>query len=272
MVTGISGIDHVLVGVRDLEAARRDYERLGFTLTPRGSHIGWGTANYCVMFPDDYVELIGIVDPSQFSNNLDKFLAQREGLMGLAFAASDAAATAAALRRRSIAADGPKKLERRLDLLFFPEGATPGLNAFVCSHLTPELVRRPDWLRHPNGARGLTSITVVVDDPPALFESYEKLLGHGSVTPTDDLITVRLGRHAILFVDPDELSVLHPTADPFEGVEPPYPAAMNIRVAAIDETAAHLKSRGVSFSREADGTLVVPPEAARGLWLTFSVR
>ena len=52
----ITGIDHVVVGVGDLEGARRTWETLGFTLTPRGRHKGWGTANYCVMFADDYIE------------------------------------------------------------------------------------------------------------------------------------------------------------------------------------------------------------------------
>ena len=53
----ITGIDHALVGVRDLEAARRAYRHLGFMVSPRGRHIGWGTANYCVMLPDSYIEL-----------------------------------------------------------------------------------------------------------------------------------------------------------------------------------------------------------------------
>ena len=78
-VPDIAGIDHLLVGVRDLESAARQWRRLGFQLTPRGRHIGWGTANYCIMFQDDYLELLGIVDPAQFTNNLDRFLATREG-------------------------------------------------------------------------------------------------------------------------------------------------------------------------------------------------
>ena len=84
MSAAITGVDHVLVGVRDLELARETYTRLGFTCTPRGSHIGWGTANYCIMFADDYVELLGVVDPTKFTNRLDEFLDRREGLMGLA--------------------------------------------------------------------------------------------------------------------------------------------------------------------------------------------
>src|SRR5438067_1608228 len=36
---GIAGIDHLIVGVRDLEQARLGWRRLGFTLSPRGRHI-----------------------------------------------------------------------------------------------------------------------------------------------------------------------------------------------------------------------------------------
>src|SRR5919202_6093013 len=102
MARPITGLDHALIGVRDLELARMGWTRLGFSLSPRGRHIGWGTANYCVMFEHDYIELLGIVDPTQFTNNLDAFVAKREGLMGLAFATSDGEAAAAELRRRGL--------------------------------------------------------------------------------------------------------------------------------------------------------------------------
>jgi hypothetical protein len=39
----LDGIDHLIIGVRDLEAARARYARLGFNTTPRGRHVGWGT-------------------------------------------------------------------------------------------------------------------------------------------------------------------------------------------------------------------------------------
>ncbi len=106
----ISGIDHLLVGVRDLEAARERYRRLGFTCTPRGSHIGWGTANYCIMFPDDYVELVGVVDPAKETNGLDAFLERREGLKGVAFASDEADGGYAALHAVGIAAASPRDL------------------------------------------------------------------------------------------------------------------------------------------------------------------
>ena len=53
---GIELIDHPVIAARDLDAARRTFERLGFTVPPRGSHIEWGTGNLCIMFPDDYIK------------------------------------------------------------------------------------------------------------------------------------------------------------------------------------------------------------------------
>jgi hypothetical protein len=100
MSNGIAGIDHIIIGVRDLEAARRQWRRLGFSVTPRGRHIGQGTANYCVMFGRDYLELLGFVERDEHARRLETFLARREGPMSVAFAPEHSAdETAAALGR-----------------------------------------------------------------------------------------------------------------------------------------------------------------------------
>src|SRR5271155_951143 len=94
MTSSIAGIDHIIVAVRDLEAARANWMRFGFTVTPRGRHIGQGTANYCIMFGLDYLELLGFVERDEHAHRLETFLAQREGPMSVAFALErDAEAT-----------------------------------------------------------------------------------------------------------------------------------------------------------------------------------
>src|SRR3546814_2087928 len=82
-----------------------------------------------------------------------------------------------------------------------------------CQHLTAELVRRPDWLLHPDGAERLAGIVVVVDDPVALEQPYERLLGAGNAIRTDRMLTVRAGDETILFVTPDDLDTLFPDLD-----------------------------------------------------------
>ena len=46
----IIGLDHVILAVSDLEAAQAKARKLGFTTTDITAHVGWGTANTCVMF------------------------------------------------------------------------------------------------------------------------------------------------------------------------------------------------------------------------------
>src|SRR3954466_3255103 len=95
---GLAGLDHVIIGVRDLERARMGWTRLGFMLTPRGRHLGQGTANYCIMFDGDYLELLGFAEADDYARRLQSFLARREGPLLLAFAPDgDAAAAGTAL-------------------------------------------------------------------------------------------------------------------------------------------------------------------------------
>lgn len=270
----IAGLDHTLVGVRDLAAAAAAWARLGFTLTPRGRHIGWGTANYCIMLEAGYVELLGIIDPAQFTNDLDRFLAEREGLMGLAFASADAAATARALAALGIAAEGPKALARLLELpegavrprfsLLFPApAATPELAAFVCQHLTPGLLRRPDWLAHPNGARRLLGVTVVSDRPAAAAAGYAPLFGRAAVTAEGAAGRVETGGGWIRFVTPAGLAALFPGLAPLPGHPRPWLAAQTVAVAELRAAAAGLEAAGIPWAPTAAG-LAVGPDHATG--------
>ena len=112
----ITGIDHALIGVSDLEIARISYERLGFTVTPRGRHIGWGTENHTVMFENDYVELIGVADPTKQIHNLDKFLINGDGLLNVVLGTRDADETSRWLKQQSSHAEEAKDLQRLIKI------------------------------------------------------------------------------------------------------------------------------------------------------------
>ncbi|MGE0118079.1 MAG: VOC family protein [Dongiaceae bacterium] len=268
--SAIAGIDHTLVGVHDLEAARAAWQRLGFTLTPRGRHIGWGTANYCIMLQRGYVELLGIVDPTQFTNNLDLFLAEREGLLGLAFRSRDGDATAAWLRDRGWTPDGPKDLKRALEL---PEGevlpafrlvhpppeATPGLRAFFCQHLTPDIVRRNDWVVHPIRAAALQAVVTVVERPADLAAAYVRLFGPDAVAGEEGSLRIDTGEGDLLFVTADGLQRLYPGLE-LPRHAPPWTAAMRISVLILIDAADYLDAKGVTFVSTEAGIAVAPDE------------
>ncbi|MBC8268356.1 MAG: VOC family protein [Rhodospirillaceae bacterium] len=241
------GFDHALVGVADLEAARLDWQRLGFSTCPRGKHIGWGTANYCIMFATDYLELLGIVDASQFTNNLDTFLQSHgEGLLGMAFASSELEALAEKLGGQ------PQDLKRLLELpegtveprfrlLHPPPGTLPGLSGFFCRHLTPELMRRPEWLIHANGARGIAWMSIAVADVAAATVAYEQVLGADFVRQR-----VRLTQDA----------------------NEPGLCGLGIEVGNLAATAAFFEDAGISYTKDDPG-LSVQPEYANGARLYF---
>jgi catechol 2,3-dioxygenase-like lactoylglutathione lyase family enzyme len=275
----ITGIDHTLVGVKDLEAARRVWQTLGFTVTPRGRHIGWGTGNYCIMFESGYIELLGVVQPNEFLNGLDVFLKSREGLMGLAFGTDNTRSLQAALQDSGIASDGPKDLKRKLELpegealpafsLLFPDAkALPDLKAFVTQHLTPDIIRRQEWLRHANRARRLISVTVVAADPAKTALGYVPVFGPDRIKVSDAMTVVETGAGAIRFVSPGGLRMLYDALLPLPDFAPPWIAAMKIEVADKNRCRDFLKDRSVPVEKTGKGCLI-PPEVANGCILEF---
>jgi catechol 2,3-dioxygenase-like lactoylglutathione lyase family enzyme len=284
MLHNLMGIDHVLIGVEELEDARSVYEKLGFTTTPRGSHIGWGTANYCIMFEEDYIELLGIVDSTLETNGLDTALAERgEGLLGVALASDDPETTHQSLVEDGLEPSELLTLKRKLEL---PDGdvlpefklirltSSAGLtakNLFICHHLTPELVRQPDWVKHLNGAKYINSVVVVVDNPGELTSYYQRLCGSINVTLTDNTLTVRFGRGSLIFVNDRDIDLLFPGLTISDEMPPlPHLIAMTIAVESIDQTAKLLTQNEVTSQKIANGTLRVDPADACGLLLEFT--
>jgi hypothetical protein len=231
------------------------------------------------MLQQGYVELLGIVDPAQFTNNLDTFLADREGLVGFAFATADAENAARQLAAAGLKPGGPKDLGRLLELpegdvtprfklVMLPRDATPGVSAFLCQHLTPELLRRPEWLRHANGATALVGMTAVVDDPRSIADAYERLCGPGSTTMTDDTLTVRTGRSYLVFARPDDLAALHPDVELPEAPVP-FLAAMTFAVDDPGVTRAYLQQQGLDPAFDRAGSVRLDASAACGAVLEF---
>jgi hypothetical protein len=279
---GIAGIDHVIVGVRDLERARLGWTRLGFTLSPRGRHLGQATANYCIMFAHDYLELLGIVGNDAETHRLGAFLKRREGIVGPAFALADTPeAVRAALAALVLHPSEPRALGRQLELpegtvvprfslINLPPEETPGLDCFLCGHLTPELMRRPEWLDHPNGVIGIRGIHVLVADTAPLLYAYDRLFGLHEVTTTDAVVSVRAGRHRIQFSTPDDFAMMHPGGE----VDPDFPLpgviALELAVADRERTADYLAQWQVAFDELPDGTLAIPAGEANGALLLLA--
>lgn len=262
----ITKLDHVIVAVRSLDAAATAWRKLGFTLTPRGLHEGKGTGNHCIMFPNTYIELLGIVDETGTKGRLGQRVNERgEGGMGIAWGADDADRTCAALRAAGVEAEDPNDLSRPLDLdgkrdivrfrnIMLPGLHLPGTMQFVCTHVTPELTRaRREWQLHPSGATGIAEVFVAATDVTAAKGQL------APAAPTNSTVTIA-SRDEIA----GKLGVKALDGAPAEGI-----VAITIRVNELDAAGAML-SMGRIPHEETRHAIIVPASAANGIAVRFS--
>lgn len=268
----ILGLDHAVIAVRDLEAAGATFARLGFTVTPVSSHAEWGTANRCLMFAHDYVELIAAVGEGEAAGRVGAFTQDREGLLAVAIGTTDAAAAVECLRSRGLDVEAPRPLSRlagglpvRFEVAVLPPEATPGMPAWLCRHLTPEALRRPGWLDHANGASGIASVTAVLADPPAAVTAWERVFGAASATLTDEMVTVHTGHGTVFLTQPQDLDMLHPAADEGGLPAPPALVVLSLTVADPGRAARLLDTAGIDYDRDVEGNVRIPAAEAHGV-------
>jgi catechol 2,3-dioxygenase-like lactoylglutathione lyase family enzyme len=267
----ISRLDHVVIAVKNLDAAAPAYRRFGFALTPRGLHEGKGTGNHCIMFANTYIELLGIVDETGAKGRLAQRVNERgEGGMAIAYGADDADKTCAALRAAGIDAEDPNDLARPLDLdgerhmVRFRNVMMPGLKLpetmqFVCTHLTPELTRaRHEWQLHPSGATGVAKILIAHDEPQNALPELTALIGS----------TGTLDNAAIVIETRDRIEQ-GLGADALKGAPARGIVGLVIRVNEVDALSAMLDMGRLPHRDTAQG-VVVPASAAHGVCLVFA--
>jgi catechol 2,3-dioxygenase-like lactoylglutathione lyase family enzyme len=279
----IDRLDHVVIAVRDLDAASQSYrDALGFEVRPGGRHVGRGTHNSIVRFGLDYLELISVYDAESATHpapgTLVEYLRQREGgLVGFALATSNIEALAGRLRRAQLSAEGPFPMARER-----PDGRRLSWRLLVPGGVAwrrpwPFFIQwdQPDAERltweapggHANGARGVQEVAVAMGELGRAVQLYERqlglpLLGHETVA---DLGADR----AVFTVGACRVAVLTPrgpgpVADALaaggEGV-----LQVVLAVEDLDATRRWLAARGVGLTSApgvADGWLVDPTAAS----------
>lgn len=281
MTLELSHVDHPVIAVGDMVDAHATYARLGFTIPPRGSHLEWGTGNWCIMFPDDYLELRGIVDGSRYTHNLDVFLQNNgEGLMGLAFAPAVSAETSyERAKQAGLNPTGLKGLTRRFELpdgdkfpnfhiAYLNEAEIPELlTTVVCEHRTPEMIRSPEWLDHANTVTSVRSITGVSQDLGTLRQKMALLVGDQAVVPREDSLRISLPRGAVIdYLAPEEAAR---QGFVLRSARPSLPG-MTLNVADISQTRDVLTRNGVAFRPISENSIRVPGEFCCGVTLDFT--
>jgi hypothetical protein len=183
-----TGIDHVVIAVRDLDQAIADYTAAGFTVTPGGEHVNGQTHNALVAFLDgSYFELIAWKDPdTPQDTEWWRRMSLGEGLVDYALRVADLDAEVERLRGEGLDVPEPVAGGRtrpdgervewqtlRLDPIAHP--ALP----FYCHSTNDRALRVPsgEAAAHDNGATGIEAIFIGVTDLEQAAADYAKVAG-----------------------------------------------------------------------------------------------
>jgi hypothetical protein len=277
-------LDHVGHFVRDAQAASAALARAGFTPTPMSVQVApdggpTGTGNVCAMMTCGYMEVLFKTADTPLGREFEAGLTRYSGVQLAAFAVADANAWhrrlgEAGFRTRPIAPfKRPVDTETGKDTAAFTVARVePGEMAEgriqMLTHHTEDAVWQKRWLAHPNGAKGLASVVIVVADVDEAAARYARFTQR-AVTVTRTGRSIALDRGRIDLVTREAFAAALPE---IAVSSLPFIGAYGVTVASLDSVDAALRESGLS-SRRAGDTLVAPfpDELGRGAWL-FSER
>lgn len=269
-------LDHLVVDVgAELDAAAAAYRSLGFTLTERGRH-SLGSTNHLAMFETNYLELLS-AGPTGAPIR-EELVGFGPGLNGLVLATDDADARARDLRARGVRIREPQSFSRpvrladgavrdaRFRTVHLAREEVPFGRLYFCQHLTRDLVWRPEWQTHPNGAREIVGVLVCAADPEAMAGLFRRLF---DATPAKEgqALRVMAGAVAIDIADRDAAAQRLGAASPAAAGRDSFLAAIRLRTPSL-RRAADLIGPGTGAVPR-DGCLVVPAAAAGNVALEF---
>jgi catechol 2,3-dioxygenase-like lactoylglutathione lyase family enzyme len=277
----VVGIDHAVVVVKDLDKAAESWRRLGFTVSPRGTHSAkMGSGNATIMLDPDYIELLGVLVETEHNAPTRAFLAKRgEGIERIAFTAVDSAAGAEEIRARGYEPVGPTDFERpvtmpdgslsaaKFRIFQWPIAEQPGgLRIFACQHKTRDTVWIPELMKHANGAKRLRQVLVVSPEAAKDAAHLARMIDSDVLAEADGAVAVPSGsdRADFVFLTKDQLGRRYPGV-PLAGL--PERGGAGLAIATSDLAAAEqaVGSAGV----RSGAAVCVPPAAANGALLAF---
>lgn len=214
----LKGIDHVVIVVADLDRAIAGFDALGFTAVRGGRHPGLGTHNALIAFADGaYFELIAFLVPAS-THRWFAVVSKGGGLTDFCMQTDDLDADTASFKRAGATVNEPFAMEReRPDgytlkwVLAVAQPPSAGAVPFLIRDITPRDERVPRERAHRNGAAGIRTLTVAVENAVAARTFYERAIdAGGEELKRDDLgaagVRFIIGRdeprHELQFVAP----------------------------------------------------------------------
>ena len=276
----VVGIDHAVVMVRELDRAAENWKRLGFTVSPRGTHsTHMGSGNYTIMLDPDYMELLGVLTSTEHNAPARAYLAKHgDGVERVALTAVDSAAGAEEIRARGYTPIGPTDFERPVTMpdgtlsaakfrtFQWPTAEAPGgVRIFACQHKTRETVWIAELMKHANGAKRLRQVLIATQNAAKDAAHLSRMIDREARNEPDGAVAVPSGadRADFVFLTRDQLAKRYPGVA-LAGLPERGGAGL---VIAADLTQAE-KALGSSGIRSG-GAICVLPAAANGALLVF---
>ena len=177
----ISTLDHLIVVVKDLDQAEKNYKKiLGTNPVWRGKHKSLGTANSIFNFKNTYLELL-TADGEGLGAELVKNLIQEngDGLGGIVFGVDDMTQTVKQLKQEGYEISDPAEGEgsddvtnkvRKWENLFLPPELTRGLFSFIIQHHDGELPSHKEYAK--DSINKLDHVVINTNNADSFIETY----------------------------------------------------------------------------------------------------
>ena len=290
-MSGSRAIDHLVLAVTDLAAARARLSALGFIVAPDARH-PFGTENACVFLQDGtYLEPLAIgsdADSLASARAGNVFTARdrafrfrhgQEGLEAVVFQTSDAQADHDAYVESGFSAgpmldfsrpfrtpDGAESVAS-FRLAFAADLRSPDFFAFTCQRINTLAADRSALMVHENGVTGLAGITLCEPHPKELADFLEVVSRGGRPETVGESLAMPAGEASLSVVTHAEFEARfgRKYCGHARGLRG---RAVSFHVVSLDATATTLRRNGVVH--EMIGTRLVVPEApGQGVLYSF---
>jgi hypothetical protein len=277
-------LDHVGHFVRDPEAARAALARAGFAPTPVSIQVNpdpaggpprpTGTGNVTAMFGRGYVEVLFRTADTALGRELDTGLTRYPGLHLAAFAVADASAAHGRLAQSGFGMQPLVSMQRPADTVEGPDtaaftiarvasGQMPEGRIQILTHRTEHTVWQPRWLNHPNGARGLSALTIVEVDVAEAAARFARFTGKAAIA-CEGGQAIALDRGRIELVTADAFGRRFPEV---KIPSLPFMGACAIEVASLAVAESILRKGGIVPCRDGDRLVApFPHDLGDGMW------
>lgn len=273
--------DHAVIVCGDLDAAAARWRELGFTLTPRGYHT-LGSQNHCIMLARDYLELLHVTAPSPSRQYYWDAQQRGGGCAAMSCKSSDAFATADRLRAAGFQPSDPIEFSRPVRLDDGSEHPAtfrvtaldnaPGARYFVCEHRTPELLWRPEWQTHANGAQAIAATYLVVEagQVAETADAYAVMTGAPMARKTGEAAMLDIDGASFVITAPQALA--EAAEVPGLGQGKTGYAAIRLATNDLERARAHWRANRVQATDLSPAVSLIPAAQANGVALIFEQR